>query len=1019
MTHYKSMTRIVALILVAFTLIGLLPVVTNAATIADGSTTCDVVPINQRQFLLTTTAGKRLGAFAYRYTTNDGLSGSAYCIDHVLNMTQHTLDIRGEYNASPATAGAFANGYPQHSLETFLGRFPGETMLNGLTEQEYMYATQIAVWATLGQLGIEGSKFTAGSEFVAQPTGDTQQMRVFRAVQLILDSADEWDRIYHTGMYIRLEENELGGNISIPADMTLEFAADQEQYGIKREVIGGTAYYTREYIFASATSTYYDSYCIEAWVDGAPSGTIFVDENNQELRRGEFRDTPTWIVPTEQHQTTLNDNGFEYSGKAKLCIPVDTAPNSGEITVNCGSYVMQYQIYLAYNYVATEQSYIIADPSKGTLTADAVIKWGGAQTETGELQVTKVGGGGQPLSGAKFTLSGSDGSSRSGTTDAGGMIEWTGLLPNVNYTLTETEAPAGYAIVDPVNVTIQAARTNYVTVKDSTQKVLIVRKVDAQNGYSLQGATIAFRQIDGSFYTTGVTDHAGVIQFDADALPLGSYEVFELTAPEGYELDPEKQTVDWNGRNDVTLTFRNVRKPKLVLYKCDEGNLRCLPGATFEIFRDGQLVTTVTTNDNGVATVPDVTEGYYTVIETVAPAGYVLDSTEHGIYVNPYDPATSADPQITVTNSATPHLMIRKLDAETQQPLSDTTFEVYRDSALIGSYTTDYNGEVLLSDLTPGTYVVKEIAVKDGYVLDPTPQQIEVKAGKEDYTVNYILTNVTYTGDQVWHKTYKTDVMPYRKERNRGQKPKYFAEGCCPAIINKEDFEMAQQLVAQKREAYPKGSSVESVFSKRVFCGECGAPCRRKNVGAQFYWTCWRHDHGKEACPTRERPEKTIQEAVCRFHQKIRNGRDLILRPVLTQLKELQERGVRADQRLGEIDAEIAKLTDQNLVLTRLKSKGYMDSDLYLSQMDELNARARELRRLRRGILEKTGEDEQIRRTEEMLDHLENSDGWTEELDPLIFSVLIDRLYLTADGSIRIRLQNGLEVEETLTTEVR
>lgn len=37
------------------------------------------------------------------------------------------------------------------------------------------------------------------------------------------------------------------------------------------------------------------------------------------------------------------------------------------------SYVMQYQIYLAHNSVATEQSYIIADPSKGTLTADAVI----------------------------------------------------------------------------------------------------------------------------------------------------------------------------------------------------------------------------------------------------------------------------------------------------------------------------------------------------------------------------------------------------------------------------------------------------------------------------------------------------------------------------------------------------------------------------------------------------------------------------------------------------------------------
>ena len=145
----------------------------------------------------------------------------------------------------------------------------------------------------------------------------------------------------------------------------------------------------------------------------------------------------------------------------------------------------------------------------------------------------------------------------------------------------------------------------------------------------------------------------------------------------------------------------------------------------------------------------------------------------------------------------------------------------------------------------------------------------------------------------------------------------------------------------------------------------------------------------------------------------------MILRPLLSQLRELQERELRANQKIGEIDAEIAKLTDQNLVLTRLKSKGYMDSDLYLSQMDELSARARELRRQRRGILEKTGEDAQICRTEEMLDYLDSGDGQMAELDPLIFTVLIDRLFLTAEGNVRIRLRNGMEVTEALAPEVR
>ena len=89
MTHTKkNWMRAFALILAVLTVFGIVPIMSaSASTIGDGSTTCEVVPINQRQFLLTTTAGKRLGDFAYRYTTNDGLSGSAYCIDHVLNMT--------------------------------------------------------------------------------------------------------------------------------------------------------------------------------------------------------------------------------------------------------------------------------------------------------------------------------------------------------------------------------------------------------------------------------------------------------------------------------------------------------------------------------------------------------------------------------------------------------------------------------------------------------------------------------------------------------------------------------------------------------------------------------------------------------------------------------------------------------------------------------------------------------------------------------------------------------------------
>lgn len=244
-------TRLLALMLVFCMMFGV-NMSAQASSIADGSQTCTIGLAEVHNYLSTAT-GTSLRGRAFEYKTNDGITGPAYCIDHGLDWTPARLPIAGKYSTSPATAGAFANGYPQHTLQTFLElNLADNPILSALTEDEFGYATQVAVWASLGQLAIEGTRFTKGRERINQPVGDAQQMRVFRAVQLILGAASFWDRIYQTGMYIRLDENALGGNTAIPGHMTLEYAADQNQYGLKCEVINGKSYYTKEYIFASA-----------------------------------------------------------------------------------------------------------------------------------------------------------------------------------------------------------------------------------------------------------------------------------------------------------------------------------------------------------------------------------------------------------------------------------------------------------------------------------------------------------------------------------------------------------------------------------------------------------------------------------------------------------------------------------------------------------------------------------------------------------------------------------------------
>lgn len=729
-------SRLLAFMLAVCSLFSLC-ITAQASSLADGSKTCSV-DYTPRNFFLTTTSGTSIRAGGYTYTTNDNISGAAYCIDHGLAWTDRKLPIVGKYTASPATAGAFANGYPQHSVETFLGLYLAENaILSGLTDEEFMYATQIAVWATLGQLGVDGTPFTSGREYIQSQGDNTQAQRVFRAAQLICNAAKTWDRVYQTGMYIRLDENALGGNIAIPNYMTLEYAAANNQYGLKCEVINGKSYYTREYIFASATSTYYNDYSMELWATGCPDGTIFTDMNNVELPRSHWRETSTWRCPTEYKGTALNYNGFEYRCKAKLCIPVDTVTNSGEITLHCAASIMQYEIFLAENEDNTEQSYIVADPSKGAMEADAVLSWGSKLTEDAYLYLSKVDGTGNPLAGATFTLTGSDGSRHTATTNAEGKIFWNDLNPNAVFTLTEDEAPAGYTVIEPRTLTVKAAQITYITVQDTPQHTFSIHKVDQQTGYSLQGAVIRLEQINGSFVTEKTTDSAGFVQFNADTLPLGSYRYYEVVSPKGYELDRTVRTFNWDGTRDVTLTIKNVRKPTLVISKKDSETGYNLPGASFAVYKNGSLITTVTTGDSGLAYVHDMTPGYWEVRETVAPEGYTINTKVFGVNIDPYNPATTDDPRLVVTNAPLITLTIQKHDADTDEPVEGTVFQVKKaDGNAVAEVTTGKDGSVIVSGLLPGVYEIVEKSVPSPYLLDAAPQTVTLVAGT-DRTVHF------------------------------------------------------------------------------------------------------------------------------------------------------------------------------------------------------------------------------------------------------------------------------------------
>ena len=257
----KLSTRLISMLLVIATLVGLLAVPASAADTLNKSGS---VKITQDGFgnFLSKKSGGTIGGGYWQYPSNDGLTGSAYCINWGLTGVSPSKSLTVQpYNRSPQTMGAFANGYPARTLEQFKQLHQDDVRgIANLTETEYKYATQVAVWATCGQISVPGTTFTAGRTAVVEPTADAQQIRIFDSVKGILRHAAQWNKHLYTGLYLRAEADRDIRGVEIINEQGLENAALNNENGIKKETINGKEYYTRVMYVASATSTWIDGY---------------------------------------------------------------------------------------------------------------------------------------------------------------------------------------------------------------------------------------------------------------------------------------------------------------------------------------------------------------------------------------------------------------------------------------------------------------------------------------------------------------------------------------------------------------------------------------------------------------------------------------------------------------------------------------------------------------------------------------------------------------------------------------
>ena len=335
-------------------------------------------------------------------------------------------------------------------------------------------------------------------------------------------------------------------------------------------------------------------------------------------------------------------------------------------------------------------------------------------------------------------------------------------LPLGRYYVVETKAPEGFVLnPEPVKValTYQDQDTPIVEAEaiigNDRQKVAIsVEKQDAENGRVLSGAVFGIYnkkdiQANGKVLVKADTllqeitsDEKGQAHFTLD-LPLGTYYVKEISAPDGFVSSDEILEFDatYQGQDIPTIKLKSVKKNQPTTIEVTKSDLTTgveLNGASLSVLdKDGNVIDSWTSVKDEPHVIKYLTVGKtYTLRESLAPLGYLKTTdveftVQDTAKVQKVEMKDDVPKALLIVNKKGEFLdkitlldnvkgVVEHLFEYITGSLSDVTFEIYAaedikaadgvspdyyaKDELVATVTTDANGVAEVSDLPVGKY---------------------------------------------------------------------------------------------------------------------------------------------------------------------------------------------------------------------------------------------------------------------------------------------------------------------------
>ena len=383
-----------------------------------------------------------------------------------------------------------------------------------------------------------------------------------------------------------------------------------------------------------------------------------------------------------------------------------------------------------------------------------------------------------PVEGAKFHITYT---SSGESTEAPATIDYGNILTDAKgeirlheqgkrlypgqYTVTEVEPAPGFQMKEPSTqkIILHGSEIKTLTFQNTPLNAIVVEKYDSVTHEALPGCTFQLRFLGGTSGTGGTTIGQKVTGKNGTAiwtgLTAGTYIVEEVDPADGYSIINASETIylaDSGEQSVVTVRFDNAPDGILLIRKvCSVNPSVTLANAEFKItYADGTLIGDSNgifrTDEHGEIRVPGLKPGKSVIVtETRAPDGYLIDTQSQTVQIK-----EGRTVSLTFKNQPKGKLIIQKRDSATGQPLPGAEFRVTTAAGcevgldgVIGSstltqngiFTTDGQGEITITNLAPGAYVLTEIKAPTGYVMDRASTNVVI--GKNGDTQTVIVKN--------------------------------------------------------------------------------------------------------------------------------------------------------------------------------------------------------------------------------------------------------------------------------------